>query len=106
MDTFIEVEITCPDAAVAEAVARACIGARLAACANIRPGLHSLYRWQGAVEEASEVALALKTRAALFDAVCEAVSEVHPYEVPAIVAWQLVGVSPAYAAWLRDETRG
>ena len=106
MTDFIEIEITCPDMASAEAVARACVEAGLAACANIRPGLHSIYRWQGRVEAEAEVGLTLKTRAALFDAVCEAVRQEHPYEVPAIVAVPLVAVAPAYAAWLCEETKG
>ena len=105
MSEFIEIEITCPDAASAEAVARACVGARLAACANIRPGLRSLYRWQGTVQDDAEVGLTLKTRAALFDAVCAEVVRVHPYEVPAIVAVPMVAVAPSFAAWLRAETQ-
>ena len=106
MSEFIEIEITCPDLASAEAVARACVEDGLAACANIRPGLQSIYRWQGAVEAEGEVGLTLKTRAALFDAVAEAVTRTHPYDVPAIVALPLVAVAPAYADWLRTETGG
>ncbi|MGY6411558.1 MAG: divalent-cation tolerance protein CutA [Alkalilacustris sp.] len=106
MAEVIEIEITCPDMASAEAVARACVEARLAACANIRPGLRSIYRWQGAVETEAEVGLMLKTRTALFDRVVEAVARTHPYEVPAIVAVPLVAVAPSYAAWLRSETGG
>ena len=106
MTEFIEIEITCPDMASAEAVARACVAARLAACANIRPGLHSIYRWRGAIEAEGEVGLALKTRAALFEAVCAEVGRVHPYEVPAITALPLAAVAPAYADWLREETGG
>lgn len=105
-DPLIEVEVTCPDAASAEAVARACVEDGLAACANIRPGLHSIYRWRGAVESEPEVGVTLKTRAALFEALCTAIARVHPYEVPAIVALPIRDASPAYAAWLRDETGG
>lgn len=106
MTEFIEIEITCPDAASAEAVARACVSARLAACANIRPGLRSLYRWRGHVEDAPEVSLTLKTRAALFDEVCAEVARVHPYEVPAVVALPMAAVAPSFADWLRAETGG
>lgn len=104
MDDLIEVVITCPDMASAEAVARACIEPGLAACANIAPGLVSIYRWRGAVERESEVAVTLKTRAGRFAELAAAVAAVHPYEVPAIVALPILRTSPAYGDWIRAET--
>lgn len=106
MGDLIEVEVTCPDMAAAERVARSCVEARLAACANIAPGLRSLYRWQGRIEDEPELAVKLKTRAALFERLAAAVAAVHPYEVPAIVARRLVAATPAYAAWVLAETEG
>lgn len=106
MEDLIEVEVTCPDMAVAEAVARACVAPGLAACANIAPGLVSIYRWQGAIEEAGEVAVKLKTRAGRFGEVVAAVRAVHPYEVPAILALPVRQTTADYGDWIRAETAG
>src|SRR5690349_2328333 len=97
---FIDVLITCPNRAGAETIARACVGERLAACANIGGDVKSIYRWKGAVETADEIALTLKTRASLFDKLSTRVKALHPYEAPCIIAMELSAVEPAYAAWL------
>lgn len=104
MTKFIDVLITCPDASVAGRIARAIVEARLAACASIGGEIASVYRWKGAIEQADEVALQLKTRADLFDRLCAHVKPLHPYEVPCIIAVELVGIDPTYAAWLEEET--
>ena len=105
-NSLIDVWVNCPDEASARSIAEACVGARLAACANIMAPIASVYRWKGAIEREPEVPLVLKTRMALFDAVCEKVRALHPYEVPSIVATELNRVEPAYAAWLAAETEG
>jgi periplasmic divalent cation tolerance protein len=105
MTKFIDVLITCPDSAVASRIAQACVEVRLAACANIGGEIASIYRWKGAIEQANEVPLWLKTRADLFDRLCAHVKPRHPYEVPCIVAVDLVQIDPAYAAWLEQETK-
>jgi periplasmic divalent cation tolerance protein len=104
MNRFIDVLVTCPDRAVAEAIARACVEARLAACANIGGEIASIYRWKGAIEQAGEVPLFLKTRAQLFEKLAARVKSLHPYEVPCVVATELTHLDPAYAKWLEDET--
>jgi periplasmic divalent cation tolerance protein len=101
---FVDIWINCPDHETAEKIAEICIDKRLAACANIFAPISSLYRWKGKVEKDGEVPLVLKTRAALFDAVCDAVRANHPYEVPSIVATDLVAVDKDYADWLEAET--
>ena len=105
-DALIEVEVTCPDMASAEAVARAALEARLAACANIAAGLRSLYRWEGRIEDEGELTVKLKTRAELFDRLAEAVAAAHPYDVPAILALPILRANGAYAAWVLAETEG
>lgn len=102
--TFIDILITCPDRASAETIARACIEQRLAACASIGGPMTSIYRWQGVIETAAEASLTLKTRFSLFARLSACVRALHPYEVPCIVASELVAVEPAYAAWLEAET--
>ena|SRR5689334_1572200 len=102
---FIDVLITCPDRTSAEGIARACVEERLAACANIGAGVNSIYRWKGAVEQSEEVPLLLKTRAELFESLAAHVKALHPYEVPCIVATDLLYLDEAYAKWLEGETK-
>jgi periplasmic divalent cation tolerance protein len=102
---FIDVWINCPDRKTAEKIAEACIGEKLAACANIFAPITSIYSWQGAVERAEEVPLLLKSRRELFLALSELVRSLHPYDVPSIVATDIVLSDPAYAKWLAEETR-
>ena len=105
MTEFVTVEILCPDAGVAMAIAGALVGRRLAACANLMAPCTSLYHWKGAVEQAAEVPLVLKTRAGLFPALVAAARALHPYETPAIMAQPLVAVNDDYRDWLLAETR-
>ena len=105
MTGCITVYVTAPDAALAETLGRTLVEERLAACANVVPGLVSIYRWEGALQRDAEVALLLKTRAALFDPLAARVAALHRYELPCIVAWPIVQASEAYAAWIREQTR-
>lgn len=101
---FASVYVTCPDEATARSLARALLDRRLVACANLVP-VTSLYRWEGKVEEAREVAMFLKTRRALVPDVVKAVEELHPYEVPCAVGFELGEGSGGYYAWVEAETR-
>ena len=74
------------------------------ACANLLP-VTSLYRWEGALEEAREVAMFLKTTRARVPEVARAVAELHPYEVPCAVAFALEGGHGPYYDWVDAETR-
>ena len=103
-ERFIEVWVTCPDRATAEAIAEALVAAELAACANIMPAVSSIYRWKGAIERAEEVPLVLKTRASHFTEIADRVAALHPYEVPAIVATDIAFIERRYADWLIAET--
>lgn len=94
---------TLPDHGAALSLARRAVEARLAACVQIVPGLTSVYRWKGAVDEASEVQLLMKTSAQREEALMAWVAAHHPYEVPEILV--LDGrASEAYGAWLRAES--
>jgi periplasmic divalent cation tolerance protein len=73
---------------------------RLAACGTILPGARSIYAWEGSVEDASEVVVVLKTSAAAWPALEARLREVHPYEVPEIIALDPESVSGEYAAWV------
>jgi len=96
--------VHCPDRETARALAAALLDARLVACANIYGEIESHYVWQGTREAGTEIPLALKTRAELIPAVCAMVAELHPYDVPPIVAQRLDAVYPPYAAWVAEMT--
>lgn len=84
----------------AERIARLLVEERLAACVNILAPCRSVYRWQGAVEQASEVPAIVKSDTALVDALIERVAELHSYAVPAITIWPIERALPAYAEWV------
>ncbi|MCW2236800.1 divalent-cation tolerance protein CutA [Azospirillum canadense] len=88
----------------ARRIGRALVEERLAACTNILDGMTSIYRWQGAVEEATESVLIAKTRAALFEPLAARVRELHSYDVPCVVELKVGRGNPAYLDWLRDGT--
>ena len=96
---------TCPNRDAADRIATALVEERLAACVNIVPGIHSTYRWQGEVIRAEELLLIVKTTADRFDALRERLPQLHPYELPELVAVESVDGLPAYLHWVRDETR-
>ncbi|MFN2309176.1 MAG: divalent-cation tolerance protein CutA [Gammaproteobacteria bacterium] len=95
---------TAPDPATAEALARAMVEARLAACVNVLPGIRSIYRWQGALQSDSEALLILKTRQDRFGALAAALREQHPYELPEIIAVPVSDGLSAYLAWIDHNT--
>lgn len=98
------VYVTCPDPETGEAIAGRLVEERLAACINVVPGLRSVYRWQGKIEIDDEALLLIKTTAARFEALRERVRELHPDEVPEIVAAPVVQGLDSYLRWVRDET--
>jgi periplasmic divalent cation tolerance protein len=89
----------------AERIASELVERRLAACVNIVPGLVSVYRWKGAVERDTEVLLVMKTRGERLEALRQALVDLHPYEVPELVALPIVGGHPPYLAWLDESVR-
>ncbi|MCE1239439.1 MAG: divalent-cation tolerance protein CutA [Azonexaceae bacterium] len=94
----------CPDESCANAIALALVEERLAACVNILPRVQSVYRWQGAVESASEIPLLIKSTAASYAALEKRLAELHPHAVPEIVALPIAHGLPAYLNWLAQET--
>ena len=86
-------------------IGRTMVTDRLAACANVLPPITSVYRWQGAVEEDGEVALLLKTRDELVDAVVAKVRELHSYQCPCVVSLPIKAGNPDFLDWIVEETR-
>lgn len=106
MVTIVDVWINCPSDEVADAIAEALVGERLAACTNTFAPIRSAFHWKGRVERETEVPLLVKTREDLFDAVCERVSALHPYETPGIMALPIKHVNNDYLDWVIEETGG
>lgn len=92
---------SCPDAASARRIAEALVGERLVACVNRLPGISSTYRWQGAVTTDSEELLLIKTTAARFDALKTRLLELHPYDLPELIAVPVERGHEAYLDWVR-----
>jgi periplasmic divalent cation tolerance protein len=92
---------SCPDAGSAQAIAEALVDERLAACAQSLPGMRSTYRWRGAVTTDAEVLLLIKTTAGALDALTGRVLELHPYEVPEVIAVPVERGHAAYLDWVR-----
>ncbi len=95
---------TCPDAETAAKIARTLVEEKLAACVNRLPGVLSTYRWQGEIHEDTEVLLVIKTTRERFDALRARLVDLHPFEVPELVALKIVDGLPAYLDWLSAET--
>lgn len=104
MTDVVTLFITTASSEEARKVARALLEKRLAACASIVPGVDSLYWWQGAIEEAQEWLLVVKTRQARVEALVAEVKGLHSYAVPEIIALPVVEGNPDYLAWVRSET--
>jgi periplasmic divalent cation tolerance protein len=91
---------TFPEAAVARQIGTALVEKQLAACVNLIPGVESIYRWQGSTETSTEVLAIFKTTAVAWPAFAQALAELHPYEVPEIVALEPAAVAGPYQAWV------
>jgi periplasmic divalent cation tolerance protein len=99
MAELVVVMITAP-ADQAQPLARAFVERRLAACVNILPGVHSIYRAQDEIAEADEVVLLVKTRSAAVASLSAVVRELHPYDNPELIALPIEDGLPAYLSWL------
>jgi periplasmic divalent cation tolerance protein len=96
---------TVPNDKVGERIARALLEENLVACVNMVPGVRSLYRWQGAIQDDQEVLLVIKTRDDRYEKLEQRLRELHPYEVCEILAFEVSDGSKAYLNWVLAETR-
>jgi periplasmic divalent cation tolerance protein len=97
--------VTAANREEAELIARTLVEERLAACVNLVSGVHSIYRWQEAVEIAEEVLLLIKTRQEAVDALRRRVHELHSYDVPEFLVLAVEQESEAYLAWILANVR-
>lgn len=95
---------TCPDAASAGKIATAILEQRLAACVSQLPGIESWYRWQEEVRHDREVQLLIKTTAAAYPQLEQLIIQVHPYELPEILAVPVNMGSQGYLDWITEST--
>ena len=96
--------VTAGSEAEAKTVGRALVEDRLAACANVIPGMASIYWWEGTVHEESEAVLIVKTRDDLVERAVAKIKEVHSYDCPCVVAFPIAGGNPDFLNWIEKET--
>lgn len=102
MTSIVTVYATFSNAEEAERVGRMVVEERLAACINVLGPCRSIYRWQGNVETADEVAAVFKTNSAQAEALVARIAALHSYEEPAIAVWPILGSTDGYAAWVEE----
>ena len=91
---------TCPDRGTSEKIAKRLVEDRLAACVNILPGLTSIYSWQDRLEMAEEHLLLIKSARDRYPAIEQAISDLHPYDLPEIIALPIAHGLPDYLKWI------
>ena len=91
---------TCPDLATAERIAETVVGERLAACVNIVPGLTSIYYWEGQIQRDAELLLLIKTRQEIYPLLEARIRQLHPYQIPEIIALPIQTGAAAYLDWI------
>ena len=103
MTGIVSVYATFANEEEAGRIAGTVVEERLAACVNIIGNCRSIYRWQGRVEQAEEVAALFKARADKAEALLARIVELHSYDLPCAVVWPIAQALPAYAAWVEAE---
>ncbi|MBU8897654.1 divalent-cation tolerance protein CutA [Corallococcus sp. H22C18031201] len=105
MTDAILVLATAPTQEKAAELARTLVDEQWAACCNLLPGLRSIYRWEGQVQDESEVLLVIKSRAGLFEGLRARLVALHPYQVPEVLRVDIAAGHAPYLEWLLASTR-
>lgn len=92
-----------PDADTARHAAEHLLAEKLIACANILPGMTSIYRWEGEIEDGAETGVLFKTTQAKLKSAVKRLESLHPYDTPAIMGWSVDAVAPATLDWLANQ---
>lgn len=101
-EEILVVLTTWPDIEMARAAAHTIVEEHLAACGNLVPGIESIYRWQGKVETSAEIIVIFKTVAMSYASLEARIRELHPYEVPEIIAAPVFAGLPEYLGWVKS----
>lgn len=103
MSDFMMAYVTCSSKDEAKKILLALLEERLVACGNISSPVTSYYHWKGTIESSEEVVLILKTKASLFKAAKEKIAELHSYEVPCILGFEINQIHESYKRWMEEE---
>jgi periplasmic divalent cation tolerance protein len=103
MNEFVQITTTTGKRQDAEQIASELVSQRLAGCVQVSGPIVSTFRWQGKIETQEEWVCTIKTASAKLAAVQKAIEEIHPYQVPEVIATPIVAGSEKYFAWLRAE---
>lgn len=101
---YAVVFVTAPSLEVARRVGYEVVEKKLAACANLVPGIESIFHWEGKMQQEQEVFILLKTRAGLIDDLVAVIRDLHPYSTPEIIALPILSGSRDYLEWIGAET--
>lgn len=104
-DGAIIVLCACPNQEIAEQIASSLVEQRLAACVNIIPGVQSVYRWQGKIARDDELLLVSKTTASMFDQLSAHIVDLHPYELPEVIAVSIERGISEYLQWIEEQVK-
>ena len=105
-DEYIIINISVPNLEVGKSIAQQLLLQKRVACVNIIPHVQSLYWWENKIEEAQEFLLICKTLTSCLNVeFYDCVKEMHPYEVPEIIAYRLLDGYPPYLEWIRSITK-
>ncbi|NCN88967.1 MAG: divalent-cation tolerance protein CutA [Gallionella sp.] len=104
MSEVLLVFTTLPDRASGERIAGALVTERVAACVNLMAAATSFYHWQGKLERTGEIPLLIKTTRSAYPQLEQRLRELHPYDLPEIIALPVAAGLPDYLSWVRRET--
>ena len=104
MTGIVSVYATFADEEEARRIGRLVVEERLAACVNILGACHSIYRWQGKVEEESEAAAVFKVTAGQAELLIKRIAQLHSYDVPAAVVWPIADAPESYRRWVLENS--
>jgi len=105
MNVYLVALVTVPSTDVGRDVARALLDRKLAACVNIVPSISSFYTWEGEICVDEELLLIVKTTESAFDELASTVKDIHPYDVPEIIALPLAAGTKDYLDWIQEVVR-
>jgi periplasmic divalent cation tolerance protein len=102
-DKLMVVVTSLPNMEAAAVLAKALIESHLAACVQMNEGMYSVYRWEGKLCEEQEIVLSAKTMSHQWEEICTFIKEIHPYDIPEILAFSPEQYDKQYAQWVSSE---